>query len=400
MEKLLELRRKKTELVEKLRTMLDKVEGEKRDLTEEEQENYDSVSTEIEGIKKSEEREIAVYGLEEEIGKGRMTEAESVPNDGEKETRNKSFYNWIRHGAAGITSVESRSLVEDTTGLYLVPEDLETEILRAIPELVVMRSLATVRGTIRDKIRIRSLTELSVGWGKLETGSDITESTPVPSRDWIYVEDLYGLTKVGEDELMDTDANLQAILADSFSRAIAEAEDTAFAIGTGHGNLQPDGVAVDANISKINLDTADVISVEDLIELVYNVPAKYRKAGAFLMHSKCEMAIRSLRAEVAEGYYGDFLWQPSVQEGRPNRLLGYPVYNQDDLNYPADATAANVVLFGNFKAGYRVLDRAGITLQRLDELYAEAGLVGFKVHFRVGGGVVRTNALRALYNNT
>jgi len=30
-------------------------------------------------------------------------------------------------------------------------------------------------------------------------------------------------------------------------------------------------------------------------------------------------------------------------------------------------------------SGYRILDRKGITVQRLSELYAEAGLVGFKV---------------------
>ena len=121
------------------------------------------------------------------------------------------------------------------------------------------------------------------------------------------------------------------------------------------------------------------------------MPARYRKNGAFLMHSKCEMAIRNLRAEVADGYYGDFLWQPSVQAGRPNTLLGYPVHNQDDMKYPADTVAANVVLFGDFKAGYRIIDRAEMTLQRLTELYSEAGLVGFKIHKRVGGSVMRAS---------
>jgi len=39
-------------------------------------------------------------------------------------------------------------------------------------------------------------------------------------------------------------------------------------------------------------------------------------------------------------------------------------------------------------------------LQRLDELYAEAGLVGFKVHKRVGGGPIRPAAMYGIYNNT
>jgi HK97 family phage major capsid protein len=41
----------------------------------------------------------------------------------------------------------------------------------------------------------------------------------------------------------------------------------------------------------------------------------------------------------------------------------------------------------------------GIALQRLDELYAESGLVGFKVHKRVGGGVYRHAAFHIIVND-
>src|SRR5690606_14281447 len=124
----------------------------------------------------------------------------------------------------------------DGTGQILIPEELESEIYRELPKLTVIRSLATVRQTRSDRIRRRSLTEVTGGWGKLETGTPITESTLVPSEEYQYIEDLYALTKIGEDELMDTDVALESIVADSFSRAIAEAEDTAFVIGTGHAN--------------------------------------------------------------------------------------------------------------------------------------------------------------------
>ena len=62
---------------------------------------------------------------------------------------------------------------------------------------------------------------------------------------------------------------------------------------------------------------------------------------------------------------------------------------------PSSGTA-DVVIFGDVRAGYRVIDRLGMTLQRLVELYSEQGLIGFKVHFRVGGGVIRPDALRIL----
>ena len=403
MEKLLEMRRKRTDKVEEMRALLDKAESENRNLTDEEVKQYDAGMTEIEKMKAQEERYVKVNDLETEVGGFEPIKPEpdeKKAKDPDAELRSQAFFNWMRHGRSGMSDIENRALVEDVTGQILVPEDLLAEIIRALPELTIMRNLTTPRTTNRDRVRIRSLTEVSMEWGKLETGSDVTETIPVPGEDWIYVEDLTGLAKIGRDELQDADYNLRAYIADSFANARAETEDTAFAIGTGHANQQPDGIAVDTDITNVNLDTADTITVEDLIELVYTLPAKYRKRASFLMHSQCEMAIRNLRAEVAEGFYGDFLWQPSVQEGRPNRLLGYPVYNQDDMNYPADTVAAKNIIFGDFKAGYRILDRAQMAIARLDELYAEAGLIGFLAYFRVGGGIVRTNAFRALYNNT
>jgi len=401
--KILEMRRKRTELIEEAEGILDKAESEKRDLDENEDKRYKEIIAEVNKNKESESRYVELKGLGEEVRKYDVHKPEPEEKKGgiDKEEHRDAFMRWMRHGDKGLADAERRALVEDSTGQILVPEDLEAEIIRALPTLTIMRELAGVRTTTRDRLRLRSLTEIDMGWGKLETGSDITEGTPVPSDEYMYVEDLAGLAKIGRDELSDADASIESYLVDSFSQKRAEKEDTAFTVGTGHTNKQPAGVAVNTSITTVNLDTADTITVEDLIELIYAVPAQYRKNGAFLMHSQCEMAIRSLRwSGDGTHYTGGFLWEPSVQAGRPNTLLGHPVHNQDDMNYPADAVAANVIVFGDFKAGYKILDRAGMTMQRLDELYAESGMVGFLAYFRVGGGVVRTNAFRALYNNT
>jgi HK97 family phage major capsid protein len=326
-----------------------------------------------------------------------------------------AFYKWVRGGSRELAAddirtlknalpPERKALVENTAGLYLVPEDMEAEIMRAVPQINTLRNYCRVRPTSRDKVLVRSLTEVSVGWGKLETGTDITESTATPSRDTIYVEDLYGLTKVGEDELMDTDANLAGILTDSFAVAIANAEAEAFAVGRGHTTYsEPDGVAVDATIIasyKSNWSAADTVDIDDLLTCEYTLPAQYLNGSVWLMNRKTELAARLLRAEVADGYYGNYLWQPSLLAGAPNTIDGFPIVNQNDMQYPADATAGINVIFGNLRLGYMIVDRQGLTIQRLDELYAEAGLVGFKVHKRVGGGVYRPEAFYGIYNNT
>ena len=309
---------------------------------------------------------------------------------GNKEQK-AAFFKFMREGRTALTP-EEKALVSDTTGQILIPEELESEIYRELPALAIMRGLCTVRPIATNRIRRRSLTEVEVGWGKLETGATLTESTPVPSEAWQYVEDLYGLTKIGEDELMDTDTALESIVYDSFSRAIAEAEDTAFIIGQGHDAEEPDGILTGSTVARVEAGQAGAVSADDFIKLAYAVPAQYRRNGAFVVSSATELAIRLLKD--ANDHH---LWQPSLQLGRPSTFAGYPMYNQEDVpGIPAAGTAADVAIFGDFKSGYRILHRLGMTVQRLVELYAEDGLVGFKAHFRVGGSVIRPNALRIL----
>lgn len=327
-----------------------------------------------------------------------------------KSAHTAAFFKWMREGKNGLSPEERKALVSDTTGLYLVPEEIENEIIRAVPQLNIFRKLAPARTTTRDKLRKRTLSEVSMGWGKLETGTDITESTQTPTSGYIYAEDLYGLTKIGEDELADVDANLASIIADSFSVAKSNAEEAAFAIGTGHTYSEPEGIAVDATLQTgigsgngvgatgtygNNWSTDDVVTLDDVLECEYSLPAQYLPGAVWLMNRKTEYAIRILKNATTNEY----LWQPSMAAGQPSNIDGFPVYNNNSMKYPADATAGINVIFGNFQLGYRIIDRKGLSLQRLDELYAEAGLVGFKAHFRVGGAIIRHAAFQVICND-
>lgn len=324
--------------------------------------------------------------------------AVASPEDETKAARKAAFLEFARTGDDGelrkliAASPENRkALVEDATGQYLVTEELDAEIVRTLPKITIIRGLATVRTIGKDRIKMRSLGKVSVGWGKLETDTEITESSPLPGTPTHqYVEDLYGLAKIGEDELMDSDFNLEPILADSFSRAIGEAEDLAFILGAGHDPAgEPEGITVNTVLVTAKILGGDgVVTVEKFMELLYKVPSQYRRNGVFVVNSNTELLLRQLRSDTSATTKGDFLWQPSVQADKPNTFLGKAIYTQDDMKMVTDADQV-IAIFGDFKAGYRIIDRAGMTIQRLTELYAEAGLVGFKIHKRVGGSVMR-----------
>lgn len=324
---------------------------------------------------------------------GAVSGGQPKAEDEKAKAHKAAFFAYIRKGKAELTPDERKALVEDNTGEILVPEVLESEIYRELPKMTVIRGLATVRTITKgDRIRRRSLTEVTVGWGKLETGTSPTESTTTPSDDWQYVEDAYGLTKVGEDELADTDIALEPIITDSFTRAFAEQEDTAFIIGTGHASQQPEGILNGTVVTRVNAGQTGAITLDDLIKLAYEVPPQYEKNGVYIVRSSTAQAMRLMKDS-----NGQYLWQPTVAAGEPPTFNGHPVYRQNDVPaVPAAGTAADVAIFGDIRSGYRIVDRLGMTMQRLNELYAPNGLIGFKSHRRVTGGVIRPNAIRIL----
>lgn len=303
------------------------------------------------------------------------------------EEKDLAFLEFIRSGK------EQKALVADATGQYLISPVITTEIDREVAKLCIMRGLCSLRTIGKDRLQVREISEVSVGWGKLETGTDPTESSLTPTAPaFKYVEDIYGLSKIGEDELMDSDINLANLLVDSFSLAIAAAEETAFVKGAGHTSQEPAGFTVDPTLAAATITTtaSGAVTIEKFLEMIYACPSKFRRDSVFLVNSLTALALRNLRAKDSGGTYeGAFLWQPSLIAGQPPTFLGYPIHTQDDMATLA-GTAQVIAAFGNFKAGYKILDHeGGMTIQRLVELYSEAGLVGFKIHKRVGGYCIR-----------
>jgi HK97 family phage major capsid protein len=303
-----------------------------------------------------------------------------------------AFFKFIREGKSGMTPEERKALVQDSAGEILVPEALDNEIVRELPKITIARQLAQVRTTTSNRQRRRSLNEVKVVWGKLETGIGAQwaegESDLVPDDEYIYVEDVFGWTTIGEDELEDSDQNLEAYLSDSYARAFAEAEDTVMFVGTGHANGQPEGI-LNSAVPTFDAGQVGAVNADDFIKLPYQVKAQYRRNGAYVVNSQTELALRLLKD-------GDqqYLWQPSLIAGKPATFNGYPIYTQDDIpTIPAAGTEAKVAVFGDFYQGYRILNRNGGSIKRLEEKFIEQGLVGFRYKRRVGGGVIRPDAL-------
>jgi HK97 family phage major capsid protein len=304
----------------------------------------------------------------------------------------KSFIKWMQ--GKERTTEEKAALVENATGEVIVPHDVMTPIFKTLPHLSTFRrSGPMVRRTSSNKVDVRSMTLATASWSKLETGGALTDANVVPSTpaDVIEVHDLLALSQVGVDELADTDVdNLPGLIQQVVGLKFAELEDDAFANGT--GTSQPFGLARRATqaspvITQAVTSAATVVTGDDLKTLPFKVPTVYREGGAYYVADDVALAMSLLK----DGQ-SNYIWQPSVRAGEPPTWGGYRVYTLEGLPALASGNSTPSAIFGDASLGYLVADRQDVTMQRLDERYAELGLVGFLFKLRVGGDVIRPAA--------
>ena len=315
----------------------------------------------------------------------------------------QSFFDYLRKGVDGIQHEVKADLVENTTGEIIVPADYAGIIQKDIKETGVIRSLATVRPTTSNRVELGSITVGAPAWGKLETAQGVVPAPdglgnpPVNAKDVIRVWNLNALVKLGTDELEDTNENILEIIQSQLGVEFGESEDDAFAAGTGDVGFQPDGIVNGIPAGNIVAATAgQTVTADDLKSLPYEVSAGFRRGGVYLWHSGVEAA-----ATLLKGTDGHYLWQPALYAAEYNTFDGYRCYAVDGL--PAMTATVDVgagtdlsVVFGDIRRGYMVADRRRLTVQRLVELYAEDGKVGFMFTHRVGGGTIRPLALAGL----
>jgi HK97 family phage major capsid protein len=314
----------------------------------------------------------------------------------EMELREAAFEKYIRYGAGEtaqkiFTPDEKRALggSSDADGGFLVPPSFESGIIMNAYNLAEMRPVCQVGTTGRDVVHLGALSKPSVAWGRANIA--VTQQSLTTGGERITIFNLRALTLIANNTLDDADADIVGEMTDAFARAIAEAEDSAFAAGAGDDS--PQGVSANTSVQAnyVASGVSDALSdatnngVDGLFDCFYKPKKTYRTNGTWAMNSTTESVVRKLKD--GEGQY---LWQPAVEAGKPATLLGKAVINPEGL---ADIAAnAFPIIFGDFNAGFKIRDRAGLTVQRLVERYAEYDQTGFMIKKRVGGQVTLAEA--------
>ena len=275
----------------------------------------------------------------------------------------------------------------DSEGGYLVPDEFERTLIQALEEQNIFRQFARVITTASGDRKIPVVASKgSASW--VDEEGAIPESDDVFGQVVIGAYKLATMIKISEEPLNDSVFNLEQYIAREFGRRIGAKEEEAFFVGNGTG--KPTGILHSTGGAAVGLTAASstAITMDELLDLYHSLKAPYRNSAVFITNDATVKAIRKLK----DGS-GQYLWQPSVRLGEPDTLLNRPI--RTSVYVPEIAAGAKVVAFGDFSY-YWIADRQGRSFQRLNELYAATGQVGFKATQRVDGKLILSEAIKVL----
>lgn len=273
----------------------------------------------------------------------------------------------------------------DEQGGYLVPEEYDHRLIDVLTEENIMRGLATTITTSgQHKINIAA-TKPAASW--IEEGGALTFGDATFDQIYLDAYKLHVAIKITEELLYDNAFNLENYIITQFGKALANAEEDAFLNGDGTG--KPTGIFHPTKGGQIYGATAkDKIATDDIISLIYSLKRPYRKNASFIMNDQTLCDLRKLKDN-----NGQYLWQPSVQMGEPDRILGYAVRTSQFA--PTAAAGKPLMAFGDYSY-YNIGDRGTRSFAELRELFAGNGMIGYVAKERVDGKLVLPEAIKVL----
>lgn len=315
-----------------------------------------------------------------------------------------AFAQWLRKGdAAGIEAIKGMRVSDNENGGYLVPESVEGPMVDRLFDGSPMRQAARVISIGGNALQgVVSYGQLSVSWTDELTASS-NPTTPTLKQYRIPVNVQRSSPQISPVMLEDAMVNVESWLSEQIARDFALSEQTAFITGSGAG--RPRGIttyttAATADATRTWGQLEHVLTgtngsfgtaangVDKLITLIGQLKSGYRAGAAFMMSRATLAAARTLKTSG-----GDYIWQPSTQAGNPSVLLGYPVIEAEDMPVYT-GTGALAIAFGNFNAGYFIVDRVGLSVLR--DPYSNNPQITFHASRRVGGAVVDFDAIKFL----
>jgi HK97 family phage major capsid protein len=405
-----ELLQRRAKIIDRSREILEAAETEDRDLTSEEEANYDEAMDDVTKLAERVKRIESQIEHERSLGQNRNSGQGYLPQPGnedrsldhEFESRGMAavnsdpswqddplwqrllpmaqdeyragFNTWLR---TGRMPAEARALQVDldTQGGYLTaPVQFVDRLLQSMDNQVFIRQWANVIAVPNaDSLGLVSLDndpadptwthELDIGTEDSNMSFGKRELQPHPLAKHIKVS----------RTLLRKAPSVEAVVEQRLGYKFSVAGENAYLNGT--GAREPLGVftASDLGISTSrDVSTgndSDSPTFDGLIEAKYTLKTQYWARARWMFHRDGVKKIAKLK----DGN-GQYIWRESVRVGEPDRVLGFPTFMSE---YAPNTFTANqyVGVLGDWSY-YWIADSLMMDFQRLLELFVATNQVG------------------------
>lgn len=280
-------------------------------------------------------------------------------------------------------------------GYLLAPAELQRDIIKDIIEMTPMRAIATVRTIGGPSLKRVRKTGAGSATRVGEQGARSNTGDPKYGMREYLAPELFARIEVSQQMLEDADYDLMAELREDASEQFAVKEGTEYITGTGAGTNQAEGILVNGDIGEVVSGSAAAITADGVIDLYHSLKDVYARNAVFGLKRATLGKVRKLKESGASGQY---LWVPGLAGNVPNTILGAPYVQMADLD--DEGASKYPILFGDFRRGYVIVDRVGISFQVDFTTGADSGLVVFRGRKRSGGGVQQPEAIKKLKCST
>lgn len=321
----------------------------------------------------------------------------AAASQGQHET--KGFVDgYLRAGRE--TELKSLNTINNADGGFVLPTALDQQIAQRLVRLSPIRSIAqVVQTTTSDYRKLIAVGAPQSGWSS-QTGARGETAAPKFAEIIPPSGELYANPSATQFMLDDAGFDVEGWLAGQIANEFARAEGAAFV--SGNGTNQPLGFLTGTPstagddtrtfgalqyLGSGDANTLGAMPDDRLIDMVMALKPGHRQGAVWVMNAATIAQIRKVKDST-----GAYIWQASMMDGQPNRLLGYPVIEASDM--PDVAAGAYPIAFGNFQNGYLITERFGTRLLR--DPYSNKPYVNFYATKRVGGQVLDSDAIKLL----
>lgn len=307
---------------------------------------------------------------------------------------------WFTQGDAGLTP-EMRVLMAEkrgtnsqiagttTLGGYTIDTELFPEIVAAMKAYSgIAQAARFINTTGGNTLYVPTVDDTATEAGLIAEAASITVQDLTFGQKQLDAYKYATQMKVSWELMQDSAFNMDAEIRNAFAPRFGRAMNSSCTTGT--GSSQPNGVVTASTLGKTTA-SATAFTFAEITDLIHSVDPAYRMSTScgFMFNDVVLAAIKKLAIGSSDARS---LWLPSFRDGEPDRVEGYRYWINQGMDSTID-TASKIMLFGDFQYYVIRLVQELVTL-RLNERYADNGLVGYIGYMRWDGECVNTAAIK------